>query len=90
MNREEVNNMQLIKALPFSSELDGDLMECVLWQSSDNLCEAKEEGHSACDTSGFYYGTLSDVEPKFCARHFYQEVVSGDGLTNYKLTDSKT
>jgi hypothetical protein len=54
---------------------------------STSLIDAglRSDARGVCDPSGFFYGT-SD-EPKFCARHFYLEVVSGDGETNYKLKD---
>ena len=41
----------------------------------------------ACDTTGISYGTTEETDPKVCARHFYQEVVHGDGRTNSMLRD---
>lgn len=92
-----VNNMKFIKLLPFDSILDDDPIDCALWQSEDNLCEfqmhnpalAGQARVGNCDNSGFYYGTSDEDEPKFCAKHFYQQVVNGDGKSNYKLEDKK-
>ena len=81
--------MKFIKLMPFESEMDGDKTPCGLWSGEDNLCDYNDKARSAgnCDDSGFYYGTDNELEPKFCARHFYQFVVSGDGKTNYQLVD---
>jgi hypothetical protein len=80
--------MKYIKALPYNSVLDEDELTCGLWKSKENVCEYQHMYDDAglCDTSGYYYGTADEYEPKFCARHFYQNVVSGDGKDNYKLT----
>jgi len=85
--------MEYIKALPFNSLIDGDELTCGLWKSDENICEYNDpqqatrfDGAGECDTSGLYYGTDNAIEPKFCARHFYQFVVDGDGKTNYTLT----
>jgi hypothetical protein len=65
--------MIFVKLLPFKMKYDNDdEQECALWQSEKNMCE--EYGETNCDTSGFYYGTGSETEPKFCARHFYQHI----------------
>jgi hypothetical protein len=58
-----------------------------LWQSNENICEFQDDPPNACDPSGLFYGTTDSREPKFCARHFYQQVVAGDGESNYKLID---
>lgn len=82
--------MKFIKLLPFDSILDDDKLDCGLWQSKKNICEFQSDLKvQKCDTSGFYYGTTDELEPKFCARHFYQLVVSGDGKSNYTLKDKK-
>ena len=80
--------MKLVKQLPFQSMLDGDLLDCGLWQSDRNVCEFERDEAGKCDTSGFYYGTDDPVGPMFCARHFYQLVVNGDGSSGYTLIDS--
>lgn len=86
--------MKYVKHLPFKSELDGVQTETALWKSEENACEMYDpqqvtqiDGVGECDNSGLYYGTGSELEPKFCARHFYQIVVNGDGKINYKLTN---
>lgn len=85
--------MKYVKQLPFDSILDGDITDAALWSRDDDdpesLCEfqSSQEKDGKCDTSGLFYGTGDSREPKFCARHFYQHVVNGDGKTNYKLTD---
>jgi hypothetical protein len=79
--------MKLIKLLPYTSVLDGNETPCQLWQSDNNECEFQTDSSAGlCDTSGMYYGTDDLREPKFCARHFYQRVVSGNGVTNYTLS----
>lgn len=78
--------MKLIKMLPFDSVMDQDTTDCALWTDNENLCEYQTDLKAGiCDTSGMFYGTSDEREPKFCARHFYQLVVSGDGITNYGL-----
>ncbi len=77
--------MKYIKDLPFHSVLNDDELECGLWKAEENICEFKGDVLGVCDDSGYYYGTDSEYDPKFCARHFYQKVVIGDGLTNYGL-----
>jgi hypothetical protein len=79
-----VRKTKFIKILLYNSILDDSITDCALWQSEENICDLKKNG--VCDDSGYYYGTSDDREPKFCARHFYQDVVSGDGKTNYKLS----
>ena len=74
-----------VKQMPFFSFLDGHKLEVCLWKSKHLICEF--DGKGRCDESGYFYGTLDSREPKFCARHFYQEIVSGNGKTNYKLVD---
>ena len=79
--------MKFLKDMPFYSELGGDKTDCALYQGNENICDLQDDSRGACDPSGMFYGTTDSREPKFCARHFYQEVVSGDGTTNYKLKD---
>lgn len=73
------------------SLMDNDLTDCALWQSDENICELQDPAQQTqfdgmpCDPSGYYYGTSDSRDPKFCAYHFYTEVVSGDGKTNNKL-----
>lgn len=77
--------MKFIKTLPFESVIGDTVAPVGLFESEENICELIH--HSGCDTSGRYYGTEDEREPKFCARHYYQEIVSGDGQSNYKLID---
>ena len=83
--------MKFLKLLPFESALGEDRLPCALWQKKKgdpDLCEySNDQTGERCDTSGLYYGTDDEGEPKFCARHFYQRVVSGDGKSNYKLVE---
>jgi hypothetical protein len=79
--------MKYIKDMPFYSVLGEDQTDCGLWQSDENICELKDDPPNVCDHSGLFYGTTDSREPKFCARHFYQHLVAGDGETNYKLVD---
>jgi hypothetical protein len=79
--------MKYVRLLPFWSELDGEKFECVLWQADENICDVRELADSYCDTSGSFYGTGDEREPKFCARHFYQGIVDGDGFMNYRLVE---
>ena len=81
--------MELLGRTPFYSELDGEQLPVWMWKADgeENPCELHEE--STCDNSGILYGTDVGREPKFCARHFYQFVVNGDGKSNYKLIDRK-
>ncbi len=71
--------MRYVKQMPLQSELDDQRLECGIWQSDANVCELQSDVAGACDTSGLYYGTNDERETKFCARHFYRVVVSGDG-----------
>ena len=82
-----MNNLAFIKRLPFESVLCDQAHEAALWESDHYVCEHADGSHGLCDPSGHYYGTPDVREPKFCARHFYQIVVSGDGKTNYMLRD---
>ncbi len=81
--------MRLLKELPFACMLDGDRLACVIWQTEPDepACECGDGELGACDTSGISYGTSSPHEPMFCARHFYQVAVAGDGVTNYTLVE---
>jgi len=89
-NQSSVEPMKFIKLMPFEAELDGDKLPCGLWQNDNpNTCEFFTDPPSeagACYNTGFFYGTDNELEPKFCARHFYQIVVSGDSKGNYQLT----
>ena len=82
-----MNNLKFVKQMPFNSLHDNIKLEVGLWKAQQNQCELAER--SNCDDSGLYYGTLDQMEPKFCARHFYQDVASGDGIDMYKLIDEK-
>jgi hypothetical protein len=73
--------------MPFTSLHDNIKLEVGLWRADQNQCELA--GKTNCDDSGLYYGTLDQIEPKFCARHFYQEVISCEGTGVYKLVDEK-
>lgn len=85
--------MKFIKLLPFVTVLDDpkDTLDCGLWQSGINECEMQgaKRGIDNCDNSGFYYGTSDSREPKFCARHFYQNVVNGVEGGSYILKDQE-
>lgn len=83
-----VHNMKFIKALPFYSKLGEDYLDCGLWESDTNLCELIEEGNCTKNSTE-YFGTTDSLEPKFCFKHFRLTVVSGDGITNYKLVSAK-
>jgi hypothetical protein len=80
--------MKFIQQLPFYSFMDGDVLEVGLWESSENICEHQNLEENTC-LAGAYYGTTDEMEPKFCARHFFQDVVSGDGKSNYKLISTE-
>ena len=78
--------MKYIKQLPFDCVLDDARLDCGLWSSDRNACEMKnDDAEGQCDDSGLYYGTCDSHAPKFCARHFYQSAVAGDGKGNYML-----
>ncbi len=89
--------MQQIKTLPFRSQYESDdSFACVLWQSDTNICEFSfarmpepTDVVRACDPSGLFYGTCDAREPKFCARHFYLQVIAGTGthLIDDPVTD---
>lgn len=88
---ELVEDMRLLQILPYNSVINGDdESDVALWHSNTNICERQpttlDDSTGLCDTSGLYYGTSDSREPKFCARHFYQEIVMGDGVTNYRLS----
>jgi hypothetical protein len=73
---------------PFVSVVEGQYdWPCVAWTGEDCVCELRGQGLGVCDTTGIFYGTDEGTDPKFCARHFYQEVVHGDGRSNYRLRD---
>lgn len=71
--------MKYITKLPFESfGQDDDFgLDCVVYKSPKPVCEftTEPEKMGLCDDSGHYYGTSDEREPKFCARHFYQNVV---------------
>lgn len=79
--------MRLVKNMPFFSVIDDWKDDCCLWQSDQNICDAKDDDEGVCDPSGMFYGTGDGREPKFCARHFYQGVVNGSGVASYRLED---
>ena len=72
-----------VKTLPFTAKYDGQTHEVALFQSdkNKNICEYHNDD-SECDNSGHYYGTRDIHEPKWCAKHFYLNVVSN----TYSLT----
>ena len=71
--------MRYIKPLPFRSQYEtDDPLDCALWQSDTTICEFNAAGEH-CDPSGLYYGTTDEREPKFCARHFYLQVIAEAG-----------
>ena len=72
-----------IKTLPMVSVLDDIEEPIALWHNDRNVCELNEDG--TCSTGTRFYGTEDMREPKFCYRHFFTQIVSGDGKTNYKL-----
>jgi hypothetical protein len=81
--------MKYTKEAPFSTVLDGDVIPTHLYRREEgelNPCDCQNDKES-CDNSGIYYGTDDEREPKFCARHFFQVVASGNGKTNYKLIE---
>lgn len=91
---QHLEKIVFVKSLPYQSIMDGDALICALWKSAENICEYGSQNQpdpsntdGLCDTSGLYYGTDDILEPRFCARHFYQIVVSGDGKSNYALVD---
>jgi hypothetical protein len=84
--------MKYIENLPFYSFIEGqEVLDCAIWESKENICELQltsiETDTGSCDNSGILYGTSNEDDPKFCARHFYQVVVGGDGVTKPKLID---
>jgi hypothetical protein len=83
--------MRYLKTLPFCSKLDDTVHEIAIYEvelkDGENPCEFPGRDRGRCDTSGLVYGTEDPREPKFCARHFYRQVVSGDGSTNATLVD---
>lgn len=78
--------MKFIKKLPFESAYEkDDPIDCIVFESKENICEFNDplnvtqfDSLGDCDNSGYYYGTSDEREPKFCARHFYQNVVNGE------------
>jgi len=78
--------MEFVTNMPFDSVLGDDTLSVALWKSDKNVCEYSKDSTN-CDTSGLYYGTDDVDEPKFCARHFYMNIVSGNGKSNYALKD---
>lgn len=80
MSKGIKTNMKFIKYLPFTSKhMNDDAIDCALWESTENICEFQHENDlGVCDNSGHYYGTGDLREPKFCARHFYQFVITGE------------
>lgn len=78
--------MNFLAKLPIYSSIDGDLLDCALWESKTNVCEFKtDESAGECSNTDYFFGTTDEYEPKFCGKHFFELVVSGDGKTNYKL-----
>jgi hypothetical protein len=75
-----------VARLPFRSiqkDFPEFVYDCGLWKSKENICELRgDNGLGVCDISGLFYGTTEAVDTKFCARHFYMEV-----LLEYQLED---
>lgn len=82
-----MNNLKFVKQMPFGSLHDNIKLKFGLWKAKQNQCEFV--GKSNCDDNGLYFGTIDRMEPNFYARHFYQEVVSGNGIDMYKLIDEE-
>ena len=82
--------MQRIKELPFVSVMEDQRLDVVIWRTEpgEPFCEYTDDRLGACDTSGISYGTDDSNAPLFCARHFYQHAVAGDGVSTYALADT--
>lgn len=88
--------MKFLQVLPFISEMDGGENNTdVAVYSSDKpeYCEfyyqgepeKKSPNHTDCGSDSLFWGTSDEREPKFCTKHFFNNVVIGDGKSNYKL-----
>lgn len=82
--------MRCITTLPFVSVMEGQCLDVAIWQPEpgEPCCEYTNTQLGACDTSGISYGTDDPHAPIFCARHFYQYAVAGDGVSAYALADT--
>ena len=82
--------MQFLKNLPFVSVMEDQRLNVVTWRTEpgESFCEDTGDQLGTCDTSGISYGTDDPHAPIFCARHFYQRAVAGDGVSNYALVDT--
>jgi hypothetical protein len=82
--------MKLIKELPFVIVMQDQSLDVAIWQPEpgEPFCEYTGDQLGACDTSGISYGTDDPHAPIFCARHFYQRAVAGDGVSTYALADT--
>ncbi len=83
--------MKLLMMQPFMTELNHELSDCAIWSSATHLCAFQDKVNDPtignCDQSHIYYGTSDSQDPKFCARHFYLLIASGDGETTYRLVN---
>lgn len=80
--------MKLLKVIPFFSKLDDDYLDIAIWESDENICDLVEPSRKCTNTTE-YFGTSDSREPKFCPHHFFGQVVSGNGIDNYKLVHEK-
>jgi hypothetical protein len=81
--------MKFITTLPFVSVMEDQRLEVAIWRTEpgDPSCEYDHDQVGACDPSGISDGTDDPNAPRFCARHFYQRAVAGDGVDSYTLVD---
>ena len=81
--------MRFLKLLPFVSVMEVQRLDVAIWQTEpgEASCAYTGDQLGACDTSAISYGTDDPHAPIFCARHFYQRAVAGDGVTTYALAD---
>ena len=83
-----------IQVLPFKAKMADQELTMALWKAKTNICDHYDpqqvtqfDGVGECDPSGFFYGTDHKDDPMFCARHFYQLEVNGDGIKSSRLTN---
>lgn len=78
----KTEQMKLITILSFVSTIDDSEFSVAAWESPKNICDIDD---SSCLVTGLYFGTDDSREPKFCPRHYFLDIVSGDGHSNYNL-----